>query len=70
MPNNKSKKTPKPRDNNGRYVAPEKAVVSRIGINEENPVPKKSGKTELLDMAQQSLIVKQKNHYDIITSAG
>ena len=43
MPNNKSKKTPKPRDNNGRYVAPEKAVVSRIGINEENPVPEKSG---------------------------
>lgn len=46
MPNNKnnqSKKTTKPRDDNGRYVAPEKAVVSRIGINEENPVPEKSG---------------------------
>lgn len=43
MPNNKSKKTAKPRDNNGRYVAPEKAVVSRVGVNEENPVPEKSG---------------------------
>tara|TARA_B100001248_G_scaffold11143_1_gene7240 strand:+ start:3315 stop:3494 length:180 start_codon:yes stop_codon:yes gene_type:complete len=46
MPNNKnsqSKKTAKPRDNNGRYIAPEKAVVSRVGINEENPVPEKSG---------------------------
>ena len=46
MPNNKnsqSKKTARQRDNNGRYVAPEKAVVSRIGINEENPVPEKSG---------------------------
>ena len=57
MPNNKnsqSKKTAKPRDNNGRYVAPEKAVVSRVGINEENPVP------ELLDMVQQFTIVKKK----------
>tara|TARA_Y100000814_G_C12130065_1_gene333722 strand:+ start:170 stop:349 length:180 start_codon:yes stop_codon:yes gene_type:complete len=46
MPNNKnsqSKKTAKPRDNNGRYIAPEKAVVSRVGVNEENPVPEKSG---------------------------
>tara|TARA_R100001510_G_scaffold56938_1_gene63571 strand:- start:1109 stop:1288 length:180 start_codon:yes stop_codon:yes gene_type:complete len=46
MPNNKnnqSKKTDKPRDKNGKYIANENAVVSRIGINEENPVPEKSG---------------------------
>ena len=48
MPNksNSSKKTTKPRDNNGRYVAPEKAVVSRLGVNEEGtPKSKNQGKT-------------------------
>ena len=48
MPNksNSSKKTTKPRDNNGRYVAPEKAVVSRLGVNEEGtPKSKSQGKT-------------------------
>ena len=48
MPNksNSSKKTTKPRDNNGRYVAPEKAVVSRLGVNEEGtPNSKNQGKT-------------------------
>ena len=38
MPTNKnsqSKKTAKQRDNNGRYVAPAKAVVSRLGVPEE-----------------------------------
>ena len=42
MPTKKAKSS-KPRDENGRYVAPEKAVVSRIGVNEEKPVPEKSG---------------------------
>lgn len=42
MPTKKSKSS-KPRDENGRYAAPAKAVVSRVGINEENPVPEKSG---------------------------
>ena len=41
--NSQSKKTAKPRDNNGRYIAPENAVVSRVGHSEENPVPEKSG---------------------------
>ena len=48
MPNksNSSKKTTKPRDNNGRYVAPEKAVVSRLGVNEEGtPKSKNQVKT-------------------------
>lgn len=42
MPTKKAKSS-KPRDANGRYVAPAKAVVSRIGVNEEKPVPEKSG---------------------------
>jgi len=33
--NSQSKKTTKPRDNNGRYVAPEDAVVSRLGASKE-----------------------------------
>ena len=48
MPNksSSSKKTTKPRDNNGRYIAPEKAVVSRLGVNEEGtPKSKNQGKT-------------------------
>ncbi len=55
---NKVQKTPKQRDENGRYLKKEveetkeaivedttvaKAVVSPIGELEENPVPKKSG---------------------------
>ena len=48
MPNksNSSKKPTKPRDSNGRYIAPEKAVVSRLGVNEEGtPKSKNQGKT-------------------------
>ena len=48
MPNksNSSRKTTKPRDSNGRYIAPEKAVVSRLGVNEEGtPKSKNQGKT-------------------------
>ena len=44
--NSKSKKTTKSKDNNGKYVAPTKAVVSRLGVNEEGtPVSKNQGKT-------------------------
>ena len=42
MPTKKDKSS-KPRDENGRYTAPEKAVVSRLGGTEENPIPEKSG---------------------------
>ena len=48
MPNksNSSKKTTKPRDSNARYIAPEKAFVSRLGVNEEGtPKSKNQGKT-------------------------
>ena len=38
MPNNKSRK----RDEDGKFVS-EKAIVSELGVNEENPVPEKSG---------------------------
>ena len=38
MPTKKSRK----RDDDGKFVS-EKAVVSRIGEYEENPVPEKSG---------------------------
>ena len=38
MPTKKSRK----RDEDGKFVA-EKAVVSRVGEYEENPVPEKSG---------------------------
>ena len=38
MPTKKSRK----RDDDGKFVA-EKAVVSRVGEYEENPVPEKSG---------------------------
>ena len=42
--NSQSKKTAKARDNNGRYVAPENAVVSRLGVNEEGtPESKNKG---------------------------
>ena len=41
--NSKSKKTTKPTD---KYVAPQNAVVSRLGVNEEGtPVSKNQGKT-------------------------
>ena len=44
--NSQSKKTTKQKDNNGSYVAPEKAVVSRLGVNEEGtPKSKNQGKT-------------------------
>ena len=39
MPN---KKPSRKRDEDGKFVA-EKAVVSRVGEYEENPVPEKSG---------------------------
>jgi len=40
MPNNKSRK----RDEDGKFVSEsEKAIVSELGVNEENPVPEKSG---------------------------
>jgi len=42
MPTKKAKSS-KPRDENGRYTAPAKAVVSRLGATEETPIPEKSG---------------------------
>ena len=48
MPNksNSYKKTTKSKDNNVKYIAPEKAVVSRLGVNEEGtPKSKYQGKT-------------------------
>ena len=38
MPTKKSRK----RDDDGKFVS-EKAIVSELGVNEENPVPEKSG---------------------------
>ena len=38
MPTKKSRK----RDEDGKFVSA-KAVVSELGVNEENPVPEKSG---------------------------
>jgi len=40
MPNKKSRK----RDEDGKFVSA-KAIVSELGVNEENPVPEKSGDT-------------------------
>jgi len=41
-----TKKPSRKRDDNGKFISKsEKAVVSPIGQNEENPVPKKSGDT-------------------------
>ena len=37
-----TKKSNQKRDENGKFVS-EKAVVSRVGEYEENPVPEKSG---------------------------
>ena len=37
MPSKKSRK----RDEDGKFVS-EKAIVSELGVNEENPVPEKS----------------------------
>ena len=39
MPNKKSSRK---RDDDGKFVS-EKAIVSELGVNEENPVPEKSG---------------------------
>ena len=39
MPNKKSSRK---RDEDGKFVS-EKAIVSELGVNEENPVPEKSG---------------------------
>ena len=39
MPN---KKPSRKRDEDGKFVSA-KAVVSKLGVNEENPVPEKSG---------------------------
>ena len=39
MPN---KKPSRKRDDDGKFVSA-KAVVSELGVNEENPVPEKSG---------------------------
>ena len=42
MPSKKSRK----RDEDGKFVSQsEKAIVSELGVNEENPVPEKSGDT-------------------------
>ena len=38
MPTKKSRK----RDEDGKFVS-EKAIVSELGVNEENPVPEKTG---------------------------
>ena len=38
IPSKKSRK----RDEDGKFVS-EKAIVSELGVNEENPVPEKSG---------------------------
>ena len=35
-------KKPRERDEDGKFVS-EKAIVSELGVNEENPVPEKSG---------------------------
>ena len=47
MPTKKSQSKSKPRDENGKFVSEEtampKAIVSELGVNEENPVPEKSG---------------------------
>ena len=40
MPTKKSRK----RDEDGKFVSA-KAIVSELGVNEENPVPEKSGDT-------------------------
>ena len=37
-----SKKSSRKRDEDGKFVS-EKAIVSELGVNEENPVPEKSG---------------------------
>ena len=37
-----SKKSSRKRDDDGKFVS-EKAIVSELGVNEENPVPEKSG---------------------------
>ena len=39
-----SKKPSRKRDEDGKFVSQsEKAIVSKLGVNEENPVPEKSG---------------------------
>jgi len=39
-----TKKPSKKRDENGKFISEsEKAIVSPLGENEENPVPEKSG---------------------------
>ncbi len=37
-----TKKSSRKRDEDGKFVSA-KAVVSELGVNEENPVPEKSG---------------------------
>ena len=37
-----TKKASRKRDEDGKFVS-EKAIVSELGVNEENPVPEKSG---------------------------
>ena len=37
-----SKKSSRKRDDDGKFDS-EKAIVSELGVNEENPVPEKSG---------------------------
>ena len=37
-----SKKSSRKRDEDGKFVS-EKAIVSELGVNEETPVPEKSG---------------------------
>ena len=37
-----TKKPSRKRDEDGKFVS-EKAIVSELGVNEENPVPEKSG---------------------------
>ena len=37
-----SKKSSRKRDEDGKFVS-EKAIVSKLGVNDPNPVPEKSG---------------------------
>ena len=39
-----TKKPSRKRDDDGKFVSA-KAIVSELGVNEENPVPEKSGDT-------------------------
>ena len=53
-----TKKSSRKRDEDGKFVS-EKAIVSELGVNEEN-LYQKSQEMLLLDMAVQFTIVKRK----------